>query len=1259
MVTVNGAQYILSPLDNIETVLLHIASRMETAPRYLYFPEGLPVGELAEGGGNIEVQDVLPMIVDQNTISISTVLQRLDPMLSQLSLVLSADVIIPFVATNRVFARAEDAQRRTFLMVMEQEISDRGITLDEVELEQIWDDRQTYIERLRALVRSARDRNEMYRRRFAIFDEVAHRANVTDFVLEQIKLDASFRTSGLSLMDVLNDIQLSPKLPFASFSDIYKIIRGFLPFPSWDISLPDVCLLKAAKPRETTKQKETDFSDWFISVRGPYHDQELVFNMLVDFESGGSIADAVTTVTDALGGLELGELTTEEKNVSGTFFYPGQDLNLEVLSDLILNDLLFSSLLAVNESRSVVRKKNTLYVYFKDLSVGLVTATVTPKVVQTHDPIWTTQSRDIFPPGSSYVRVRVKVAHNQQAVERFRMVFGRMLVLYSDRAAEVIAFYRRFIPDFASAARSSVGRRAPRVPGGAIETRLKVLVPDLFVANYTRKCPSPVRMVDDREAARLRHEGASVMTYPRTGEYGDPHNYVCTNDPEKPFPGLMPNSLASADKYPWLPCCYVKDQREVQGSYYNHYYHDHPLPPKAVGKQQDLFTTDKFGNGTLPPDTRNFIQLYDTDDLYDYVRRGYTRSTGSILVIIAEAVFHRNSLERFLQNPRFATYPSRLSETIFAIARGYATVRNRREEQEATGDIDKSNVEKARVEREQNWVRTTREAMCIPELYEVCRQSLYDYSMPDAFQLLGNADHFLDPLLFTAALETVFGCDLYTFVRRDEKTSLNLPRFSQNYLMGFPSRPRQMLVVAYMHMGSESNQATFFQCELIARWKTTTKRDMQYMFSPSDPLGKCVIETSRSLQASYSLTEKIQGNNNLELIPDVRVTGQTIDIYGKCRRVDVLAAAIADGEIRGTILMTPNKPQIAPAIVDGTPPHLLSMKSALLLAARLNVKVTGQGTTDGETVEIAGTLSDVRIIIPTVQSRSVSRLPVYRSTRQMSDDGKYRRYNQSKKIARYLQDYILWLYSGFLHDRSDETPSLDNLQDFVQEKISLIDDPAYRYGHVVKRYDLRSGVMTQSHAPRLIVTSDEMLRRLVYWVRLFATNNIDVLKKYYLRTSIEHYYADIADFSDTPGCIVLQGQGSVVKWIEEMKTANTVLHNSLDLTTLSPYYFKSGMLGDMMFIVQNTSSLGSALAVSKHWNTHKYNMGYDDSNRAPLDPNAESFILYSYVDPSNITEHKKGSNPDMAILGWKREGSPHFAAMLPLSMERSKPIHPR
>ena len=217
MVTVNDVHYTLSPLDNLETVLLHIAANMETAPRYLYFPEGMPVNELIGGEGNIEVQDALLMIVNQDTISIATLLRELDPILSQLSLNLEEDVLMPFIATNQVLERTGEAQVGTFLMVMEQEIIDLGNALDGIELSQVWEERQVYIRRLRDLVRSTRDRDEVYRRRFALFDEVAHRTNVTDFVLEQVKLDASFQTMGLSLMDVMNDIQLGPRLTFRIF----------------------------------------------------------------------------------------------------------------------------------------------------------------------------------------------------------------------------------------------------------------------------------------------------------------------------------------------------------------------------------------------------------------------------------------------------------------------------------------------------------------------------------------------------------------------------------------------------------------------------------------------------------------------------------------------------------------------------------------------------------------------------------------------------------------------------------------------------------------------------------------------------------------------------------------------------------------------------------------------------------------------------------------------------------------------------------
>ena len=76
---------------------------------------------------------------------------------------------------------------------------------------------------------------------------------------------------------------------------------------------------------------------------------------------------------------------------------------------------------------------------------------------------------------------------------------------------------------------------------------LILLVPELFVSNYSKKCQNktgafkqPI-IVSDEEANKYRAEGHQVMVFPKEGdtEYTEQRNYVCIRDPKLKYPGLI------------------------------------------------------------------------------------------------------------------------------------------------------------------------------------------------------------------------------------------------------------------------------------------------------------------------------------------------------------------------------------------------------------------------------------------------------------------------------------------------------------------------------------------------------------------------------------------------------------------------------------------------------------------------------------------------------------------------------------------------
>ena len=178
------------------------------------------------------------------------------------------------------------------------------------------------------------------------------------------------------------------------------------------------------------------------------------------------------------------------------------------------------------------------------------------------------------------------------------------------------------------------------------------------------------------------------------------------------------------------------------------------------------------------------------------------------------------------------------------------------------------------------------------------------------------------------------------------------------------------------------------------------------------------------------------------------------------------------------------------------------------------------------------------------------------------------KYNKYKKLGRYITAYLLWLYSKFLHE-TDKPVSLGTMFEFQQQHIEIIPNWEYN-GSVGKMFDIDNKVIMRNK--KLIVKSEETLKRLMYVLRI----NTVKIPDYYKKAVIENYYEDVTDFDPYQFQIILQGEYSVEKWIDEHNSKNK-LRNYIDPDLETPYFFKNSLIGEQIFLAQNTDSQSKAI----------------------------------------------------------------------------------
>jgi hypothetical protein len=327
----------------------------------------------------------------------------------------------------------------------------------------------------------------------------------------------------------------------------------------------------------------------------------------------------------------------------------------------------------------------------------------------------------------------------------------------------------------------------------------------------------------------------------------------------------------------------------------------------------------------------------------------------------------------------------------------------------------------------------------------------------------------------------------------------------------------------------------------------TDKHDVSYYYPYNSKVSKGVRDVYMSMIKSYALKNEIV-ESSIPKIKDtekVKFLEQGLDSYGKCR---MLRFSIDSSVV--TILTDPLQPFVIPAAINWVPTKT-TKESVIKLAKAIGIQFTSQCVREGVLKEIYGKFGDVNITIPVVDTDKMD-LPEEndRITFQTNTSSVLSNYNEYKKLTRYVVEYMLWLFSKYIHE-NDKTPNLETIDSFVKNKLKIV--PDFVYKNVKTIFSETSGVMEEG---KLVVKSEETLKRLVYTLRLSVRRFREKIEKYHESKTIENFYMDITDFDQYPRQVILYGEDSIDKWKKE-KNNKHVIYDSVQLDLNIPYFFKN------------------------------------------------------------------------------------------------------
>ena len=338
-----------------------------------------------------------------------------------------------------------------------------------------------------------------------------------------------------------------------------------------------------------------------------------------------------------------------------------------------------------------------------------------------------------------------------------------------------------------------------------------------------------------------------------------------------------------------------------------------------------------------------------------------------------------------------------------------------------------------------------------------------------------------------------------------------------------------------------------------------------------------------------------------------------------------------------------------------------NINTALNFVKELNISITKQVIDNNENlIEIYGIIGNINISIPIeFGNRKIENIDYVIIKNNIELDveetlinlsytentiSSIEQYNKYKKLSRYITQYIFWLYSKYLKESDiknfEDIISYENMNDF---KIKYIDiQEGYVYEEVPKTFSMNNSLLVDN---KLIIKSEETLKRLFYILKLSIIRNVNEIINYYNKKVIDNYYLDISDFDKYNFQVILEGVDSIDKWINEHNKVKNILYNRIQVEKINPYFFKNQLIDNNIYIAQNTDSLQKAMNISLIWNKYKYNSGYESQEE---ELNYE-FILYSYTNFKNIKMYNidgEENNYNIKIIGYKFNDKGMYTVLL-------------
>jgi len=1127
-----------------------------------------------------------------------------------------------------------------------------------------------------------------------IFDEEFNKLvgiESTNFELDRsmfkIELNNKMNYETIEFFDMINT---NINVVLVSCGKYHKIYKNIEIPEKWLDNLDDISenkiILKLLSSTEFNEKKITEqYTDVEITIN--HENIEILMSTIV--HKGINQQETIKRLMEVININDKKVESVDNISIAGVFYYPDNNINLNIFSDMVMNNLYVNKYMKIDEKSKLDNKiKSQLYLYYQDDNES-VTCNITNQVIQgEQDKLLKEQYKGKFKKGGNYIRIRVTKTNNIDVLKNFKLKFDKFMRIYLEERDLILSEYNKFLSTSEKLQQNEIKEFK-----GTKKEYLKNLVdPVLFggETGYVRQCRKarePRVLSEDEinsadfENMKIMQNGEEydIMKFPKdNAPYGKQHVYICDNDDEKSkefrYPGVTTNSSKiTQDRYPYIPCCFSRVQKGTR--HWKKYFNDIDEDDvKDLGNQRIETGKRVLQARKEATISQNIDTLLNSYFNATYLRLGMNKTQNSVIECL-EYVFNTNELEKNAKN--ISDY---LNKKRIQILREIQT---------------KSHI-------------------------NMLRQTNYEYNESEIIKNIENMNYYFDPKRYISILETYYKCNIIIFTRNNNEGDFVLPNHTNNYLRWNNLYDKTVLIFEHFSsdiMMSESNkdnqklEQNESQCELIIFKIKKPKSGIEIMFNKIDKSNNLydkLNELYDKINKTYFLNRI---NNKLEIFDKIvsekvsktcSIISQYIDKYGKTRILNIRYKENSFSVLTDPL---PNFAVMSENIINSCKPIILS--ECLDFIKYIGGVITHKSYKDEQGVDKLTELHckynniSMTFIIDYGKSSDLemskiidSRTIVLKANEFNTsiEESKLDIYNYMLKSSVILMEYAKYLFSHYLDEKNinyvelmAENYGKSIYNNFVKE--CMVVKEHHIYQDIGSSFNLENSNIIESK--KLIICDKDpkkLIRGIIYGIRLSIQqeipeilnlnrfiiygekkyiNNMNCIKYYKDRVNMKNFYNSINDFHKYNNEIILKTTQDIKEWYNMRK--NSIILSKVPIPGYKNLYLlENSVISKEIVLCNPTNIFSDAYNIGLSWEKYNYN---PNNKSVPMFDIVRNFELIYYNENNKITRVKKSEtenskkiltsrnikfNPkeisvnNIQIFGYKVDSKPEYVTLLNL-----------